>query len=91
MCYPDIKVKILEEIDANVPKSRMPELADRVKYVYFTKNFAPFLYDWLIFRLPYLEAFIMETRRMQPIAGVGGPRRVLHDYQMDKYLLAKVI
>lgn len=45
LCYPDIKVKILEEIDANVPKSRMPELADRVKYVYFTKNFAPFLYD----------------------------------------------
>nr|UZE89938.1 cytochrome P450 CYP305W2 [Chrysoperla zastrowi sillemi] len=70
LCFPDIKVKILKEIDANIPKSRMPELADRVK-------------------LPYLEAFIMETRRMQPIAGVAGPRRVLHNYQMDKYLLAK--
>ncbi|OAD53437.1 hypothetical protein WN48_09993, partial [Eufriesea mexicana] len=40
-------------------------------------------------KLPYVEAVISESQRLWPVFPIIGPRRVLQDTQLDKYIIPK--
>lgn len=44
----------------------------------------------LLYRLPYVEALLLESQRLQYMAPTLGPRRVLKDTTLDKYFIPKV-
>ncbi|KAK5638610.1 hypothetical protein RI129_012905 [Pyrocoelia pectoralis] len=69
--YPDVQVKIQEEIDRVVGRSRLPNLDDR-------KN------------MPYTEAVLRESLRMDPVVPINIPRRCLEDTTLGGYSIPKV-
>lgn len=68
--YPEVQVKIQEEIDRVVGRSRLPNLDDR-------KN------------MPYTEAVLRESLRMDPVVPINTPRRCLEDTTLGGYSIPK--
>lgn len=101
LLYPDVQRRAQSEIDAVVGRGRLPTLNDRPKWVplsYCVTHLKTcclwtLLLGWnkcTCFRMPYMEAIVLESVRMFMGRTFSIPHRALRDTELQGYHIPKV-